>query len=106
MPRQPTTDGKSKHWIGNAFLIVEKKARRLNSSLRSDDKRFSLTAHVVHQDGSTILMQNAFLMEASANDVQFVVLFSEHHVPQVFAQDDLEAWDQYRRVAKGVEFMR
>lgn len=88
------------------YDVMCDRARKFNASLRADDPRFDKSAKVVHQDGSIFMINNAFIMEAEYDGTEFVLLFAEHHAPQVFAEDDLESWDQYKAERSDVEFLR
>lgn len=91
--------------FSDKYEAVCDSARKFNRTLRADDPRFDKSAKVVHQDGSIFLINNAFLMETEYDGTEFVLLFAEHHAPQVFAEDDLESWDQYKAERSDVEFL-
>ena len=56
--------------------------------LRADDNRFNRFVYVVHEDGSMMFYQSAFVVRCPL-DKNFVGIFTEHHGFFVEALDDL-----------------
>lgn len=81
-------------------------ARRLDDELLSTDKRFNRSVSLVHEDGSTFLIQSAFVElwidPEPASTVHlggpshstWVLVLSEHHEPLVYSQDEVQ-WIEY-----------
>lgn len=60
-------------------------AAKYDNGLRATDKRFNGSALIVHQDGSVLLFDHAFLLRRSG----YLMMFSEHHGFRVFDPEDV-----------------
>jgi len=55
-------------------------------TLLADDPRFGNEVELHHMDGSTFILQNAFVVLRE----DYVAVFSEHHLTMVYPSDEVE----------------
>lgn len=86
-------------------------AKEIDSKLRATDPRLRGSVYLRHDDGSTLIYENAFLMRyhnpnEELNEVvttglaysypgDWILVFTEHHGFHVYAVDDLDTYRQY-----------
>jgi hypothetical protein len=83
----------------NLFSVEYRKmkelANKIDSKLIATDIRFKNSVKLVDEDGSVINFENAFI-ERKGN---WIFLFCEHHSCDVFYEDDLRYYVQYRKIS-------
>jgi len=73
-------------------------AKKVDDLLRADDERFSRSAEVIHEDGSVMILENAFVEEYK----DWYIVFSEHFGFHVFHKEDVYRVSQHERIEIGV----
>ena len=73
---------------------VEEIAKVYDSTLLAADPRFRRTSIIIHEEGSTFQVKNAFLVSCSNH----LIMFSEHNSTLVFHKDDLYGYEQLESV--------
>ncbi len=68
---------------------VEEKAEEINKILRCDYPGFGGIVHIVHEDGTSLLYKNAFMVTYKG----CVIVFSEHNGIYVNSTDDLMLYE-------------
>lgn len=76
---------------------IQKRAQNYDATLRADDKRFQRSVTMIHEDGTTLNFQSAFLMTV---DQEWIVVFTEHHSYHVYHKEDLAGAWQSKRIDK------
>lgn len=66
-------------------------AKSIDDLLRADDPRFQRAVKVIHEDGSILTLENAFVEEYK----NYYIVFSEHNDLHIFDKDDVYAVKQY-----------
>lgn len=73
---------------------VKRLAKEIDVSLKATDKRFRNSVKLVTDEGTVLLYENAFLLKKE----NWLLLFTEHHGYNVFCEDDLLHYSQYKRI--------
>ncbi len=71
---------------------VDEKVRVYDKGLSASDPRWSRMVYIVHEEGTVLLFQNAFLV---VFDKEWVVAFTEHHGYHLYHAKDLDFHQQY-----------
>lgn len=74
------------------YAEAKKKAAQINKTLSANN--FNHIAHVVHTDGSVMLLTHAYV-DAIEN---WWLIFTEHNGWHVFEMDDVRLLEQYQHV--------
>lgn len=78
-----------------SFKVVSKIAQAYDHQLRADDPRFRRDVTLIHEDGSYIHFDSAFLLRVRDS---WIVAFTEHHGLHIYNDDDLLSyWESERR---------
>lgn len=92
---------------------ARQQVEKINKEVTADDKRFKGAVRVVHGDGSTFVFNYAFIVEIQIeipvekgdknkkNREKYIGVVSEHHLPMVFADEDLDQYDLYKMTTTG-----
>lgn len=70
-----------------------------DDKLLATDPRFDRKVFIIHQDGSTLMFERAFLMKKE----EWIFLFTEHHSFCTYHQDDLVSFHQFDKTIIPVE---
>lgn len=91
---------------------AREQVEKINKEITADDKRLKGAVRVVHGDGSTFVFNYAFIVEIhieipvekgnknKKNREMYIGVVSEHHLPMVFAEEDLDQYDLYKMTTK------
>ncbi len=80
------------------MLAVNQRAIALDNIIRSDHPGFRNCSVVQLFDGSILFRDNSFMVKEkySGGSGHWLVVFSEHDVPQIYDTDDLRYYGQFR----------
>jgi hypothetical protein len=67
------------------YLKAKVLVEQIDAKLRSTDKRLGGSVLVIHQDGSLMLWDRAFVLLWKG----FALILTEHHGPHVYLMEDL-----------------
>jgi hypothetical protein len=76
---------------------IRAKVDAYDRTLMADDDRFGRKVSLVHEDGSTLYFDLAFLMTV---DKVWLAVFTEHHGTHVYHIDDLTSFEQLMAVPR------
>ena len=77
------------------YKEIQKKAAEIDATLGVDnDGYFHRVIHVVHRDGSSMILVHAHVQKHE----MWYMVFSEHNGWHVFHEDDIEFLNQYEHV--------
>lgn len=97
---------------------ARQQADKINKEIRADDERFKNAVRIVHGDGSTFIFNYAFIVlikvqydqptgghdgipkGSRKKTEEFIGVVAEHHLPMVFATEDLDQYDEYKMTTK------
>lgn len=79
--------------IRTNYREVEELARKVDSKLLAYDFGSGDIAFIIHEEGSTLLFQNAFVREFK----DYIIIFTEHHGTHVYHRGNLSHWGQYAK---------
>ena len=90
---------------------AHKMAEAYDKDLLATDSRFSRAVKLVHEEGTLLFFESAFLLKWKDPEVkpgawgacetagQWLLVFTEHHGFHVYPLDDLSSWTMYEHVA-------
>jgi hypothetical protein len=74
---------------------IKQKADEYDATLLATDPRFRRSATLIHEDGSYLHFDSAFLMRI---DSVWIACFTEHHGVHVYHHEDLSSfWESEQR---------
>lgn len=79
---------------------IKEKAEAYDKALLATDTRFQRSVRLLHEDGSVMLWNHAFLMSI---ENEWIVCFTEHHGFHVYHETDLIGYRQYATFISGME---
>ena len=79
---------------------IKKKAEAYDKTLLATDVRFQRSVKILHEDGSVMVWNHAFLMSVEG---EWIVCFTEHHGFHVYHETDLIEYKQYAAFISGME---
>lgn len=71
-------------------------AKEYDAQLRADDPRFNMSVTIIHEDGTVMLLQNAFAVvrKERVGGVNWVYVFTEHHGTFIYDRDEIRFGQQ------------
>ena len=79
---------------------IKEKAEAYDKTLQATDPRFQRCVKILHEDGSVMMWNHAFLMSVES---EWIVCFTEHHGCHVYHETDLIGYRQYATFISGME---
>lgn len=83
---------------------AREKVEKINKEITADDGRFKNAVRIVHGDGSTFVLNYAFMTLIAIGEgkkkEEFIGVVAEHHLPLIFATDELDQYDEYKMTTK------
>lgn len=83
-------------------------AAEIDKDLKATDPRFRHSVYLIHEEGTTLFFENAFIvryydrLHRDWGDCSFqgewAMVFTEHHGFHVYPLDDLVSWNQFKKV--------
>ena len=73
---------------------AEDRAKDIEAYLQATDPRFRRALNIVFDDGTSLLFQDAFIVEWK----EYYLIFTEHHRFHVYHKDDVLHFQQYNRI--------
>lgn len=97
---------------------IRKFVEQYDAKLLATDKRFRKAVHVIHEEGTTMFFENAFLMKKTVkippeklsrigpDEDIWIIIFTEHHGFHIYHKDDLSSYFEYERSYKPLEELK
>lgn len=73
---------------------MRKRVERIDSQISTTDPRLSRTVRIIHEEGTELIFESAFLLMYEG----WVIIITEHHGPHFYEEEDLIAYMQYERL--------
>ena len=77
--------------MSTGLQAIMARAAEYDSKLLATDPRFRRLVMLTHEDGSVLYFRYAFILIV---DSEWVAVFTEHHGPHVYHQEDLQGYHQ------------
>lgn len=83
------------------YREIRKLVEKYDEKLLATDKRFRKAVQIIHEEGTTLFFENAFLMKKTVKydkgETVWIIIFTEHHGFHIYHKDDLYSYFEYER---------
>ena len=76
---------------------VHELAKRINDKLKATDFSWVKAVEINDEEGTRFFFINAFCLEHTDDNGDWLMVFAEHHNFQVFHMDELTSWQAWSR---------
>jgi len=73
---------------------VRARVKEYDAKLRADDPRFRRSVQVIHEEGTTMYFEWAFVVKVD----NFYVIFAEHHEMLIYSDDEVQVIQRGERI--------
>jgi hypothetical protein len=73
---------------------MRKFVEQIDANIKATDPRLNRTVRIVHEEGTELLFECAFLLKY----LNWIIIITEHHGFHFYPEDDLYAYAQYERL--------
>jgi hypothetical protein len=80
--------------MNTSIKIVDELAKAYDTKLRADDPRFRNAVMVIHEDGTVLHFEWAFVLKLQ----NWYVIFTEHHRWHIYSENDVQVFMRGPRV--------
>lgn len=85
-----------------SIRTIKQIVNEYDSKLLATDKRFRKSVKIIHDDGTVMCIDSAFLMTHG----DYVIVFSEHHSSYIYHREDLIWYGQFKRLYDKIEELK
>jgi hypothetical protein len=88
------------------YKKIEKIVQEYDSKLKATHKGFRNAVHIIHEEGTVLFYQNAFLRKIiDVADDSWIIVFTEHHGYHIYHSTDLDCFIEYTRSYEKVKIL-
>jgi hypothetical protein len=86
----------------SGYREIEEFVRAYDKKLLATDPRFRKSVALIHEEGTTLFFNYAFLMKKE----DWIIAFTEHHKYHIYHKDDLIWYGEFKREYSELEELK